>query len=85
VLRRAAPQTQLAAVQSVWVETVGERVATVARPTSERGGTLTVTCADPVWAEELELMQSQLLERLRGQLGEGAPQNLRFRVGDIGE
>ena len=27
-------------------------------------------CSDPVWAEELELMQEQLLERLREHLGE---------------
>jgi predicted nucleic acid-binding Zn ribbon protein len=49
-------------------------------PVSERDGTLTVECADAVWAQELDLMQDSLLERLRAQVGEQAPRALRFRV-----
>jgi predicted nucleic acid-binding Zn ribbon protein len=41
---------------------------------------LTVECADAVWAQELDLMQETLLQRLREELGEQAPQALRFRV-----
>ena len=81
-LRQAAPKTRLAAVQSVWEEVVGERVAAAAQPVSERGGELTVACADPVWAQELDLMQEQLQQGLREQLGEDAPRSLRFRVKD---
>lgn len=79
-LDRAAPRTRLAAVQAAWAETVGERVAAAARPVSESDGALVVSCSDPVWAQELDLMQEQLLERLRERLGEQAPQTLRFRV-----
>jgi predicted nucleic acid-binding Zn ribbon protein len=79
-LDRSAPKTRLAAVQAAWAETVGERVAAVAEPVSERAGKVTVRCLDPVWAQELELMQEQLLERLRERLGEQTPQSLRFRV-----
>jgi predicted nucleic acid-binding Zn ribbon protein len=61
---------------------VGERIAAVAAPVSERGGEVTVDCADSVWAQELDLMQGQLLERLEERLGEGAPRSLRFRVND---
>lgn len=75
----AAPQTGLAAVQASWAEVVGERIAAVATPVSERAGTLTVECADSVWAQELDLMQAQLLERLQAQLGGRAPKALRFR------
>jgi predicted nucleic acid-binding Zn ribbon protein len=77
---RAAPKTGLAAVQASWVATVGERVAAAATPVSERAGTLTIECVDGVWAEELDLMQGQLLERLRAELGDRAPAALRFRV-----
>jgi predicted nucleic acid-binding Zn ribbon protein len=77
---RAAPKTALAATQAAWAEAVGERLAAVATPVSERAGTLTSECADAVWAEELDLMQEQLLERLRDALGERAPAGLRFRV-----
>jgi predicted nucleic acid-binding Zn ribbon protein len=77
---RAAPRTGLAAVQAAWRGAVGEQLAAVAEPVSERAGTLTVECADTVWAQELDLMQAQLLERLREELGELAPSTLRFRV-----
>jgi len=80
-LERAAPKTRLAAVQAGWSDSVGERVAAVTEPVSERAGTVVVDCSDPVWAEELDLMQEQLLERLRERLGDQAPQSLRFRVG----
>jgi len=78
---RAAPRTGLAAVQAAWDGVVGAQLAAQASPVSERAGTLTVECADSVWAQELDLMQEQLLERLRAELGELAPSALRFRVG----
>jgi predicted nucleic acid-binding Zn ribbon protein len=81
-LDRAAPRTPLAAAQTAWAEAVGERVAVVAQPVSERDGVLLVSCSDPVWAQELDLMQEQLLERLRERLGEQAPRSLRFRAKD---
>jgi predicted nucleic acid-binding Zn ribbon protein len=79
-LRQAAPQTPLAALQAAWAGAVGARVAAVATPSSERDGTLTVECADAVWAQELDLMQEALLESLREAVGDQAPQALRFRV-----
>jgi predicted nucleic acid-binding Zn ribbon protein len=82
-LGRAAPKTRLAAVQVAWAETVGERIAAAAQPVTEREGAVVVECSDPVWAEELDLMQGQLLERLRDRLGEQAPQSLRFRARDV--
>lgn len=77
---RAAPRTGLAAVQAAWNGVVGEQLAAVATPVSERAGTLTVECSDSVWAQELDLMQIQLLDRLKSELGERAPAALRFRV-----
>jgi len=41
-----------------------------------------VACSDPIWAEELNLMQGQLLRMLQERLGEDAPPCLRFRVED---
>jgi predicted nucleic acid-binding Zn ribbon protein len=70
----------LAAVQGAWAATVGERIAAVAQPVSERSGTVVVGCSDPVWAQELDLMQERLLSLLKERLGEQAPKNLRFRV-----
>jgi predicted nucleic acid-binding Zn ribbon protein len=79
-LQRAAPATPLAATQAAWPKAVGEQLAAVATPVSERDRTVTIECAEAVWAQELDLMQATLLERLRAELGEQAPQALRFRV-----
>jgi len=79
-LRQAAPKTPLAAMQSAWEDTVGEQIAAVASPVSERSGEVTIGCRDSVWAQELDLMQEQLLQRLSDRLGEQAPRSLRFRV-----
>jgi predicted nucleic acid-binding Zn ribbon protein len=76
----AAPKTGLASVQANWAGAVGARIAEVAQPISERSGTLTVECTNAMWAQELDLMQTQLLERLREALGEGAPEAIKFRV-----
>jgi predicted nucleic acid-binding Zn ribbon protein len=84
-LGRAAPKTRLAAVQSVWAEVAGEPVAAAARPVSERDGVVTVACSDPVWAQELDLMQAQLQQALQERLKEDAPRSLRFRVEAEGE
>jgi predicted nucleic acid-binding Zn ribbon protein len=77
---KAAPRTGLAAIQAAWRGAVGERVAAVASPVSERSGTLIIECSDGVWAQELDLMQDRLLERLRDELGDRAPTALKFRL-----
>jgi len=77
---RAAPQTGLAAAQAAWAQAVGEQLAAVATPVSERSGTLTIECSESVWMQELDLMQEQLLKRLADELGDAAPSALRFRL-----
>ena len=76
-----APATTLARVQEVWAQATGPAVAAAARPTAERGGVLTVTCEAAVWAQELDLMAAELLERLNAALGEEALRELRCRTG----
>ena len=66
--RGAAPKTALATVQSVWERAVGGAVAAQALPVSERDGVLTVACRSATWAQELDLMQNELLERLLAEL-----------------
>ncbi|HXB64210.1 MAG TPA: DUF721 domain-containing protein [Solirubrobacteraceae bacterium] len=75
-----APATTLARVQELWGEAVGEAIAAAAKPVAERGGALTVRCESAVWAQELELMASELLGRLNGALGEDLLHKLRCRA-----
>jgi predicted nucleic acid-binding Zn ribbon protein len=72
-----APETVLAHVQSGWREAVGDAIAAQATPTSERRGVLTVSCAASVWAQELDLISSAIVERLNQQLGEARITRLR--------
>jgi predicted nucleic acid-binding Zn ribbon protein len=82
-LERAAPKTPLANAQVAWAEVVGEQIAAVAEPVGERDGALLVECADPIWAQELDLMQEELLGRLRDRIGDAAPASLRFRAKEV--
>jgi len=72
-----APETLLADVQRAWPEAVGEAIAAEAQPTAERGGALTVSCSASVWAQELDLMAPEILERLNAVLRAGRIERLR--------
>jgi predicted nucleic acid-binding Zn ribbon protein len=77
---RLAPLTTLADVQRVWPAAVGEVVAGHAEPTGERDGVLVVTCDAAVWAQELDLMALDLVERINGELGREAVRSLRCQT-----
>jgi predicted nucleic acid-binding Zn ribbon protein len=64
-----APAGVLARLQAGWTELTGPAVAAEAKPVSERSGTVTIACRSAVWAQELELLSGDLLERLNGALG----------------
>lgn len=76
------PASVLARVQGCWAEAVGDLVSTEAQPVSEREGVVTVACRSSVWANELELLGPELLEKVNAALGEPAVGQLRFKVGD---
>ena len=69
VVAASAPTTLLGAVQGVWAEAAGRTVAAEAEPVPERDGMVVVACASGVWAQELELLSADLLDRLRAALG----------------
>ncbi len=76
-----APASTLARVQEIWDRTAGRAIAAAARPTAERNGVLTVTCAAAVWAQELSLMEAELVARLNAALGADSIRELRCRTG----
>ncbi len=80
-LEGSAPRTDLAAAQMAWPEAVGEAIAAVAEPVSERDGVLTIRCQNATWAEELSLMENELLQRLGEHLGERFPRALKVSAG----
>jgi predicted nucleic acid-binding Zn ribbon protein len=84
VRSEAAPATMLAAAQELWAEVAGPKVAAESAPVSERDGLITVACHSAVWAQELDLLQRELVDRLNEAIrersgGEGAAvSGLRF-------
>jgi predicted nucleic acid-binding Zn ribbon protein len=77
------PATTLARVQGCWEEAVGDVVSAEAQPVSEREGVVTVACRSSVWAQELELLGPDLLEKLNAALGDRELLQLRFKAGDF--
>ena len=72
-----APETLLAEAQRAWADVVGAVIASEAKPASERAGVLTVSCSASVWAQELELMGPEIVERLNAVLRRGRIERLR--------
>jgi predicted nucleic acid-binding Zn ribbon protein len=76
------PATLLAAVQSAWGPTAGERIASQAQPARERDGVVTIRCRAATWAQELDLLQGELLARLNAAISPRRVSSLRFVVGE---
>ena len=62
-----------------------------AEPVAERDGVVTIACRTAVWAQELDLLQTELLKRLNRALSgpesggpEGPVEGLRFTAGGAG-
>jgi predicted nucleic acid-binding Zn ribbon protein len=87
VIGGLAPPTTLARIQAIWAPAVGAQVAAEAAPVSEREGTVVVACRDSMWAQELDLMSRDLLDRVNDALEAAgsarAVRALRFRVGAV--
>jgi predicted nucleic acid-binding Zn ribbon protein len=78
------PATPLAAVQTVWAEAVGERIAAAASPVAERDGVITVACGSASWAQELDLLAEEISAQVRAKLPpKMAFARLRFQLGEI--
>jgi Dna[CI] antecedent DciA-like protein len=76
----------LAAVTAAWPEAVGDAVSRKAWPLRlGRDGTLHVAAASATWANELSLLQDEILAALRARLDVETPSAIRFAVGPIPE
>ena len=81
VQRDAAPTTLIAAVQAAWPNVAGETLAAAAQPVSASERVVTIACESGVWAHELELLGSDLRDRLNASLEGTRIEKLRFVVG----
>ena len=74
-----APATTLVMVQTVWERAAGSKIAAAARPIKEHDGVLTVLCTAAVWAQEVDLMADQLVDRVNEALGSPLVRELHCR------
>jgi predicted nucleic acid-binding Zn ribbon protein len=85
-LSRFGAQGGMPELLEAWPGAVGEMVAANAWPARiARDGTLHVNTSSSAWAFELAQLAPAIAERLRQELGEGAPKALRFAVGHLPE
>jgi predicted nucleic acid-binding Zn ribbon protein len=68
-------------IGACWEDVVGAQVAAHCRPLGLRGEVLEVEVDSPVWAQQLQLRKPEIVSALSREFGEGAPRELRFRVG----
>lgn len=66
-----------------WAKIVGDKIAKETRAERMRGSVLFVSTSSPVWAQELEFMKREILEKIREELGKGVVTDIRFRTGSI--
>jgi len=67
-------------VVECWEQAVGAEIARHCRPSALREGTLEAEVDSSVWAQQLQLRVPEILEALRGVLGDDAPSALRFHL-----
>lgn len=82
LLGGVAPERSSASARlaEVWPLATGADIAHNAVPTSLRAGKLIVAASSPAWAQTLQLMSPQLLERLNALLGAGAVREMVCRT-----
>jgi predicted nucleic acid-binding Zn ribbon protein len=71
----------LGRIVAAWPLLVGERLARVSTPASLRDGRLRVRCASASWAQAINGIELQLLERLDAQLAPGQVTSITARAG----
>jgi predicted nucleic acid-binding Zn ribbon protein len=77
---------EMTRIVQVWPQAVGETIARNAWPARlARDGTLHVAASSAAWAFELAHLEREVLEGLRREAGDAAPDALRFAVGRIPE
>lgn len=66
----------------IWPEVAGPDIAAHAWAHAVRGDTLEVRTDSPVWAHQLQLLEPQLVARMRSALGADSPvRHIRFKSG----
>ncbi|MCL5967641.1 MAG: DUF721 domain-containing protein [Firmicutes bacterium] len=81
---RWQPAEALQQISIVWSDVVGEPLSQVTRPLSLYNGQLTVAVPSPVWTQELNYVESDLVTALNEALQNASVTRIRFVVRAFG-
>ena len=71
------------AVIRAWDEALGPEFRAHCRPDGVRNGVVHARVRDSAWMQRIQLEKPRIFARLRAALGEGAPRELRLRIGPV--
>jgi len=77
------PTAQALQVIRAWDEALGPEFKSHCRPDGVRNGVIHARVSDSSWMQRVQLEKPRIFARLRAQLGEGAPTELRLRIGPL--
>ena len=66
-----------------WDEALGPEFKSHCRPDGVRNGVIHARVRDSAWMQRVQLEKPRIFARLRAQLGDGAPSQLRLRIGPL--
>lgn len=72
--------SELATIQSCWLDVVGPDVAQHCQPWALHGRELTIAVSQPAWATELKFQTPMIIEGLQTRVGKEAVVSLKMHV-----
>jgi len=72
-----------AVIWRVWDRSVGEQIASKARPAAFREGVLTVVVSSAPWMQQLGFLKRQLIEAVNRNLGEELVRDIYLKAGSV--
>lgn len=70
----------LAEIEKKWEAIAGPSLAAVSRPAALAGGVLTIWVAEPVWADSMMYLKSQIMDNVNAELGRDAVRSIVTQV-----
>lgn len=86
VLKKYRPDINVGLVQvwQIWDSTVGPIIAQNARPAAFKGRILLVHVASSSWIHQLRFLKAEIIEKLNQALQHPAVEDLKFKIGPVG-
>ena len=82
---RRDSDADLVQVWQVWDRVVGDVIAQNARPAAFKGKLLLVHVSSSTWIHQLQFLKTEMMTKLNQALGKAVINDLKFKIGPLGE